>query len=374
MSQLREARDARVTASDRVRATQRTGRAMAKNVEALTLDHMKRGVDEEGKRIKIFTSALTNERAMQANYGHFQYDGQSIEVGRDQYRMHTSNLKDTVARHGHGLCVYTTGSRYEGQWDMDRRVGVGTFSYTCGDVYSGQWVKGKYHGTGTYRSASGGDNYEGQWSDDRVDGLGAYHYTESGERYEGEFVFGLRSGFGKYTYANGNFYLGQYKEGDRHGIGCFYFHADGDVEIGMYSEGRDAGEGARWNGSRTQACRLRDGVPIEFVQLNEAEAIAAKMGLPAPAFGPPQAAAMRPGTVVSATQGTRQAFSTGMPAAAPPFAPPPPQPPPPPPPPPQLQPTASAPSQTSTPSSSAVSGFGFGLPGLSFGSDGRIQW
>lgn len=338
---------------------------MQKNAEALTIDDMKRGVDEEGRRIQIFTSALTNEKhAMQANYGHFDYDGATLETGNDQFRMHTSNLKDTVARHGYGSCVYSAGSRYDGQWDMDRRQGSGVFTYTCGDVYTGEWVKGKYHGKGTYKSATGGDNYEGQWKEDRCDGHGTYIYVEKGEKYEGEFIHGLRSGFGKYTYSNGNFYVGQYKEGEKHGVGTFYFHPDGDVEMSRYVEGKDAGEGVRWSPNRAQACRTYDGVAIEFISLADAAAIATKLGLRPPAVGPPETESMRPSDPSPAAQSAAPAFATGMTVApgGQPSGPP------------AMVPPSGQPTSTTDPAPAAGSTFGFTLPGLNFGADGRIQW
>ena len=41
----------------------------------LTQDHMKRGIDESGKRIAMFTSAQNSERAVKAGLGSFTYTG-----------------------------------------------------------------------------------------------------------------------------------------------------------------------------------------------------------------------------------------------------------------------------------------------------------
>ena len=49
--------------------------------------------------------------------------------------MHVNNLKATDARHGHGECLYDSGSSYVGQWQHDRRWGRGKFVFACGDVY-----------------------------------------------------------------------------------------------------------------------------------------------------------------------------------------------------------------------------------------------
>ncbi len=46
----------------------------------LTKEHMKRGVNEEGERIRMFTSALTSERCVKAGIGKFQYNGEWVET------------------------------------------------------------------------------------------------------------------------------------------------------------------------------------------------------------------------------------------------------------------------------------------------------
>ena len=251
-------------------------------MSSFTIENMRQGVDEDGRRIKIHTSALTSELAIKAVVGKFHYSGKKIETGKDQYRMHINNMAATEARHGYGECIYDSGSTYLGEWKMDRREGFGKFTYTCGDVYDGQWVDGKYHGRGHYTSSTGGDDYDGMWQRDMCHGDGNYNYRELGEHYTGAFEAGLRSGHGTYTFADGNKYVGQYWQGERHGVGTFHYMESGEAEVGRYHEGRDQGEGARWNASRTQACRLHDGEAVEAISIEEANRIANALGLPVP--------------------------------------------------------------------------------------------
>lgn len=150
----------------------------------LTKAHMEKGIDENGSRIKLFTSALTSERAVQAGVGSFRYEG-GTTTGRHQ-RLHTNNIANDQARHGYGECVYDSGATYKGEWVNDRRQGKGVFTYGCGDQYDGEWHEGKYHGKGTYSSKSGGDEYEGEWQADRCEGRGVYKYVESGDNYTGQ--------------------------------------------------------------------------------------------------------------------------------------------------------------------------------------------
>ena len=319
----------------------------------LTIKNFQDGTDEDGKRINIFTSVLNNERAVKANVGSFEYVGETLEMGQSNARTHTSNLQDTVARHGFGKCIYTSGCTYEGQWMHDRRHGVGTFNYSCGDSYSGQWLNGSYHGEGTYKSSTGGDNYVGQWKEDKCDGKGVYTYSDTNDTYDGGMVFGLRSGMGTYKFANGNVYVGQYYEGERNGLGAFYYGETGDIEIGKYFEGKEVAEGVRWNATRDRACRTMDGAPSDMISLEEAGRIARSLGTQAPPVGPPSSTMFDSsvvGSTVKAQTQTRELSKEQEQMRS--FLP-------------DVQPSAAP--------SSSTSGGGL-LSGLSFGTDGRIQW
>lgn len=180
-------------------------RAFAQSTNGtFTHAHMKNGIDEEGNRVRIFSSALTSERCIKCGLGKFMYKGDIMETSKDQLRMHVNNLQPTDARHGYGECMYDSGSSYVGEWQHDRRWGTGKFIFACGDVYEGEWHDGQYSGNGRYTSHSGGDAYEGKWKNDLCDGYGTYEYNETGERYVGEFEAGLRCGMGTYTFADGN--------------------------------------------------------------------------------------------------------------------------------------------------------------------------
>lgn len=333
-----------------------------------TVEHMQKGIDEDGKRIKIFTSALTSERAVKANVGAFSYEGGIMETDTDWGRQHENNLKFNHARHGYGRCTYRSGSYYHGEWKNDKRDGVGKFTYVCGDTYEGQWVKGKYHGTGTYTSSTGGDTYEGEWRDDVCSGHGVYTYRDAGEKFEGQYLAGLRSGRGRYTFADGNMYDGQYYEGERHGAGTFYFGDSGEAEIGNYREGNDMGKGARWNANRTLALRLVDGQPTEPITLETAQATASDLGLPVPSIGSPPTISGA-GLSVSPTLSTIQAMqhTPAVPASSPVDPPASTTPAP-------TEPATSQPLPWWTPPPGAQPAPVFGGGFFKFGADGRMAW
>ena len=70
-------------------------------------------------------------------------------------------------------------------------------------------------------------------------GQGTYRW-ESGDEYVGEWKDGKRHGLGTYTYASGEFagdkYVGEWKDSNQHGQGTYTF-ADGTVEKGIWENG-----------------------------------------------------------------------------------------------------------------------------------------
>ena len=87
-----------------------------------------------------------------------------------------------------------------------------------------------YHNCfGTYTYANG-DKYVGEWKDDKKNGQGTYTFAD-GENYVGEFKDDKKNGQGTYTFADGATYIGEYKDGKMHGYGTYTF-ANGFEESG----------------------------------------------------------------------------------------------------------------------------------------------
>ncbi len=103
-------------------------------------------------------------------------------------------------------------------------------------------------GTGTF---SNGDKYVGEYKDGNRNGLGTfYNQGESqfkGDKYVGEFKGGQFNGQGTYTSANGDEYGGQFKDNYFNGQGTYYFQANnrfkGDKYVGEYKDGKRNGQG-----------------------------------------------------------------------------------------------------------------------------------
>lgn len=86
-----------------------------------------------------------------------------------------------------------------------------------------------------------GGRYVGEFREGRRHGRGVDTFP-NGDRYEGLYRDGSRHGQGTYTHANGDQYVGEYRDGKRHGTGALFF-ANGDRYIGDYREGVRSGQG-----------------------------------------------------------------------------------------------------------------------------------
>lgn len=177
----------------------------------LTKEHMLKGTDQHGVRIKIFTATLTGDRAEKVGVANFTYEGETIQTDNAGTKMEVFGGVAGRLRHGHGVIRYESGTVYDGQWQNDRRSGFGKMTFECGDTYEGQWQDGRYHGKGKYCSSSGGDEYDGEWKADKPHGFGRYWTRSSGDVFEGQWANGMREGKGKEITKNGDVYEGTWE-------------------------------------------------------------------------------------------------------------------------------------------------------------------
>ena len=75
------------------------------------------------------------------------------------------------------------------------------------------------HGIGIKVDKDGGI-FEGYWKDGKLDGWGRYIYN--GDYYIGEYKEGKRYGFGIEYYSRGDRYEGEWENGIYHGQGTYY--------------------------------------------------------------------------------------------------------------------------------------------------------
>ncbi|MBI4826099.1 MAG: hypothetical protein HY807_06715 [Nitrospirae bacterium] len=99
------------------------------------------------------------------------------------------------------------------------------------DDSSGQEINGVGDGQGTMTWANG-DVYVGQWKNDKLHGQGTKTWA-NGAKYVGQWNNSQMHGQGTYTWANGETYIGQWKNGLREGIGT-HTYLNGKKDVGQW--------------------------------------------------------------------------------------------------------------------------------------------
>ena len=73
--------------------------------------------------------------------------------------------------------------------------------------YEGDFVNDKQEGNGK-SIWEDGNYYIGQWKNGLRNGKGTYYYSNGNIRYEGDYVNNKREGYGKYIWEDGEYYIG----------------------------------------------------------------------------------------------------------------------------------------------------------------------
>lgn len=91
------------------------------------------------------------------------------------------------------------------------------------------------NGKGRFVYANG-DRYIGEFKDGKRHGRGIYHYA-NGNIYQGQFVEDKRHGYGTFRWTNGDTFIGEYKDNERDGEGT-YTYVNGKKEEGIWQKGQ----------------------------------------------------------------------------------------------------------------------------------------
>lgn len=115
---------------------------------------------------------------------------------------------------------------------------VKNFQFPSGATYCGQFSGTKKFGQGFW-SHPEGDWYEGQFEANRHQGWGVYVSGRSGKKYVGQWRGGLMHGWGVYffTAQETEFFVGQYVEDKKHGIGLYHYAESGQSKEQLWSAG-----------------------------------------------------------------------------------------------------------------------------------------
>jgi len=99
--------------------------------------------------------------------------------------------------------------------------------------------------TGVLYLWGNGTKYMGEWKDGKKHGQGTFTYGKGkweGDKYEGEFKDGYRNGQGTYTWSVGDKYVGKFKGDKPNGQGT-YTWSDGRKYEGRFKDGKKHGRG-----------------------------------------------------------------------------------------------------------------------------------
>ena len=110
--------------------------------------------------------------------------------------------------------------------------------------YKGDVENGEPNGLGVIINTNKG-KYVGEWKDGKKHGQGTFTYGKGkweGEKYEGEFKDGYRHGQGTYTWSNGDKYIGEFNNDKPNGQGT-YTWSDGRKYEGEFKDGIKHGQG-----------------------------------------------------------------------------------------------------------------------------------
>ena len=121
--------------------------------------------------------------------------------------------------------------------------------------------KGVFHNCFGTMTWANGDKYVGEWKEDKRHGQGTYTWA-SGSKYVGEYKDDKRHGQGTYTWGKGKWegdkYVGEFKDDKMRGQGT-YTHADGAKYVGEYKDDKRHGQGTfTWADGRKYVGEFKD--------------------------------------------------------------------------------------------------------------------
>ncbi len=208
-------------------------------------------------------------------------------------RYYQGEKNEAGEPHGFGKYSYVEGDTYEGMWENGFKHGQGTWTYVNNDRYVGSWEFGHKHGKGIWYVANG-DRYEGDFFNDARNGFGIY-YFHTGDKYSGTYVDDIKEGHGeyiakvstpcrdhhisgKYRYYEGDIYVGEFHNNNRHGQGKLW-SKNGDLFIGNFVDHYKSGKGVLYKDDGQIIEGLWDNDRIEMVTKVPTQSQKSKAGL-----------------------------------------------------------------------------------------------
>ncbi len=211
--------------------------AEAQRLEAIRL---------EQERLRAIEDAKKAEEARKAEEVRKAEEERQRIINRYWYNVISKAFANNIRHYGYrcsdgycgiGVYHYSDGDLYLGFFDEGERDGYGMYLFFDSKsqfqgIYVGNWRDGDQQGDGTYYNSNGDLTYCGKWHN----GSRKYDknsFTSSstwkfqfinyndGDKYVGETKNGYRHGKGIYIWENGSFWYGTWIDGQRDGYGIY---------------------------------------------------------------------------------------------------------------------------------------------------------
>jgi hypothetical protein len=162
---------------------------------------------------------------------------------------------------GKGTYILDNGEKYVGEMKNGTREGKGAYYFNSGEWYTGEWSNNKRNGQGVNYFPDG-EKYEGNWKNDLRHGYGTHtslngkaktgmwemgRYVGSGNNNYGCISGNCENGFGVFRWADGEKYVGTFKNKQRYGKGT-NFWPDGRIYEGVWINDKMNGFGVESQG------------------------------------------------------------------------------------------------------------------------------
>lgn len=104
---------------------------------------------------------------------------------------HTTGCISGNCINGSGTYVFSSGTRYAGEFNNGKQEGEGMSYYANGDTYEGEWKQGKMEGQGTYTWANK-TKYVGSWKNGNREGYGTLYNSDGSIAFQGQWKEGKK--------------------------------------------------------------------------------------------------------------------------------------------------------------------------------------
>ena len=220
-----------------------------------------------------FSNGLKNGQGKEVNRnGEIIYDGEFIDDERNGY----FGEKKNGLFHGKGILYKNGKIRYKGDFKNNKYNGNGKYIFDGGCYYIGEFKNGMFHGKGELFYKDGEIKYSGDFKNNEIEygkynyrsgyyigqfkkwmyhGKGTLYYKNGKIKHKGEFKNNkfLKKEYGnfndkyeenvRYDYEDGTYYIGQTKNGLRHGKGKMYYENGNILYDGDFIEDNEEGNG-----------------------------------------------------------------------------------------------------------------------------------